>query len=414
MIWCATRPLCALPAAACLASVAYGATDLKSAVLDVAATVELTTIVRERADQRAPELTAEHAAALAAWRERYGITPAFDGLVAQTLGPRTWAEVQATLRERVRARVDAMLPPRLQPGSLASVLGRPDFDLQRHSAANLAVVRRHLASAAANERATDTTAAPRAPLAKGAQVAVTPPAGDRGPLAAAVDARAAVSCDLDIGADRIEGLYSIDTTDDIYGPFGMQQNFGARNVLLFRDGTAYREPAVPPACLDRGAARRKEPDRWGRWVMRGDAVHITWERPQGEREEIVPVGARVEALPAGTPLAGTIRHSVGASNPAAGVGGLQTREITFFADRRFEDGSSTSMAAPDAAGFATDTRRGRYQVTPYGLHLRYDDGRRDDLLAFVYTRDRRTGRIQSLYLGGRLVDAGPRGLTPGR
>jgi len=137
-------------------------------------------------------------------------------------------------------------------------------------------------------------------------------------------------------------------------------------LLLFRDGSARREPTVPPQDVDPKRSQVAEPESWGRWQAAGKVLQVQW--PNGRTDKYDhwwPMRPARE----GQTLSGRFDHTSG------GGGFIDSETFVFSADGRFQAGR---VAGGGSGGTAVHSRRvqaGRYRLGGHALELAFDDGR---------------------------------------
>jgi hypothetical protein len=226
--------------------------------------------------------------------------------------------------------------------------------------------------------------------------------------------------------DQVEGV--LVEWEQVYEITGLQ--YRESLYLLLKDGTAYRDPWVPPEDFDVAASRKLQPDRWLRWRRNGGSWEVRSGAKGGWRRLQANLG-----LPARRDerLARTFTHSSFANRGSLG-GSASQQFMSFGADGRYEEssyhiqgtgaaqagngytggssggssgkgswGSSSGSQGPDAGGTggtvttgATSTRdngahfRGSYSLDGWTAHFKADSGRSSRQL-FFFSESAREG-----------------------
>jgi hypothetical protein len=173
--------------------------------------------------------------------------------------------------------------------------------------------------------------------------------------------------------------------------------------LLLKDGTVHEGVPVPPQDMDVGLSRRKEPEKWGRWRKEGGTILVAWpDKPDEWRKTnasaVIP-GRAGQTLQGSWSLASTYSIPGGASSWAkwsvvlkpdgrfekfhsggASAGGVGTGSEVFTSTTYNDDGAVATAGGPNfSAGSQRKNanqgdRSGRYEVEPYAITLRFDNG----------------------------------------
>ncbi len=194
--------------------------------------------------------------------------------------------------------------------------------------------------------------------------------------------------------------------------------------LLLKDGTAHEDLPVPPQDMDVSLSRRMEPKTWGRWRKNGDTYSFTW--PDAPNEWRSVNGWAVEPGRRGQLLQGQWMKGASYSMPGASswaTWGVQLKPDgrfekfhsggaaagggaggTFTASRYGDDGAVTSTTGPNVAiGSGTPRRNGgdrtgRYEIEPYAITLRFDNGTVERQAFFISD-----GTQKMIWFGGTLL-----------
>ena len=173
--------------------------------------------------------------------------------------------------------------------------------------------------------------------------------------------------------------------------------------VLLKDGTIYDGLPVPPDQFDASTARRREPERWGRWKTANGKVLVAWPDAPGKWSPLVGVPAR----PGGATTRLEGRYGTGSSFVGIGASSWALWGVTFKGNRFvkdsrggsgnyssaplpgtlsvntvYDDDTSSTSAMGDGIVVASSnkidarrTRSGTYAVEGFTLVLKYDDGR---------------------------------------
>jgi hypothetical protein len=141
--------------------------------------------------------------------------------------------------------------------------------------------------------------------------------------------------------------------------------------LLLRGGAAIRNPRSAPEQIDIQTMRTSSPNNVGTWQIQGGELVLNFPGMQQPRR--VKPNKFYTAIPAraGESLTGKYRTVSGGGNSALGgnFSVISTGEYTFYADGRFERGSSTGVGGSGVAGRATGSDGGRYRLNGYTISL---------------------------------------------
>jgi len=136
-------------------------------------------------------------------------------------------------------------------------------------------------------------------------------------------------------------------------------------LLLFRDGSARRDPTAPPQDVDLKRSQAAEPDAWGRWQAAGKLLQVQW--PTGRTDKYDhwwPMRPARE----GQALSGRFDHTSG------GGGFIDSETFVFGADGRFEAGRVAGGSSGGTEVRSRRARTGRYRLGGHALELAFDDG----------------------------------------
>ncbi|MCU0647451.1 MAG: hypothetical protein MUF00_05620 [Gemmatimonadaceae bacterium] len=380
--------------------------DVTRAISAVGGTVLIARTLRDEIATRAPAAADSTRHAFERWLSRYELPADAESRLQEAFGASAWEQMQRTFDARLAPRVRRTVPLRVTGGTLRAILAQRDFDLAAKFGPELRMLREANVWAGSSSMASAAIDTARTPSdtawTSSRSGSARPPRGERGrSRSSAVTTIAAPG--RGVPDSMVAGLYWKDATRTMYGINGLEVYIGADLALLLTDGTAYRDPELAPAAIDLEQSRRTEVDRWGRWSRRGNDVIVRWTDGSGE----VNAGAPMTSLSVRGPLDGAFSRTTGGGNTMVGgsVAGVRTRGIRFSRDGRFAGSVSSAMASGNAAGGAARRDTGTYTLTPFGVRLRYDDGREEFPIAYVYTADKATGRLTSIMLGAALLMA---------
>lgn len=169
---------------------------------------------------------------------------------------------------------------------------------------------------------------------------------------------------------------------------------------LFQDGTAFSAiPGVALIDFDVKESRKREPKRWGRWKISGEALEVSWGDSPTKKQykkwfRLTPLadGARLSAAY----TAAGVASSSGLFESAFFTG---WKDLIFRPDGTFEQriGGSASLSGGygDVLSAKSNVRRGIYVVEGATLTFRFDDGKTSRASVFLSDKEGAT-----LFLNG--------------
>ncbi|MGC4054146.1 MAG: hypothetical protein QM757_34100 [Paludibaculum sp.] len=223
-----------------------------------------------------------------------------------------------------------------------------------------------------------------------------------------------------------------------YGATGASgYEFREEARLLLKDGSAYFGKRLAPESVDKDKSRQLEPQQWGQWRKAGDGFELRrqddygqpgqWERAEGKLLPRWRDGQRLDAtyttqsFSGSALLGGTYSRSsivfrpdgsferIGYSQSSSGT--LAQNSANFSSNAAsHSDGSGSSSTASGginggsgSSNIAVTNRsskdgsgnRGTYVLSDYGLQLRYDNGRVENLLCAAWNTE-----MKNLLIGG--------------
>ena len=163
--------------------------------------------------------------------------------------------------------------------------------------------------------------------------------------------------------------------------------------LLLNDGSLYSNPVISPYEFDVALSKQKEPQKWGKWKLNGNAITVTWParnkterweknwfwaRPAAGNEKIE--GAYVSVSPGGTSMGGNVMT-------------VSSKNILFNNSGRF------ALAGVSVAGNYTDygistsayskrDEAGSYALNGYSIELRFNNGTTMRRAFYFYPKDK--------------------------
>lgn len=151
--------------------------------------------------------------------------------------------------------------------------------------------------------------------------------------------------------------------------------------LLLKDGSILRNFYDSPYRIDVAASKRATPKNWGRWRRHGQALEVTWP---GKKPALWKTWFSTRAAAPNQTIEGRFQS-------ADGFGGGRTANfntVAFTADGRFSwaslKGGNTGAWLP---AYSEQRRAGRYELTGYSIHLRYNDGTVEEYAFCFYPKD---------------------------
>jgi hypothetical protein len=216
-----------------------------------------------------------------------------------------------------------------------------------------------------------------------------------------------VAPDKGADLDDIELVWVYSRADVIRGGFDVD------TLLLFEDGTAYKECLIPPNELDIDVSKRLEPDKWTEWRKHWGTYQMknkedgNWYDLEGGPGIKAPEGTQLSGkyLSAhGSPTFGASKHhiifndngrfemsSFSISSNSSSGGGMWTPYVgSAIISDKSGTSAATTVAGGNVGGGVSSARKdgskntGNYEVHDYTITLLHDNGwRHTELLLML-------------------------------
>lgn len=152
-------------------------------------------------------------------------------------------------------------------------------------------------------------------------------------------------------------------------------------VLILRDGTAYKNFAVPPAQLNVASLKKAAPSNAGRWTRTAKGFSVRFNGSKSASE--IKADLKVEPASAGQRLSGKFLTISGGGVPS-GVTVAASNVYNFSRDGRFSGARSGSAFGEGVAVSSNSTDAGTYSISGYELVLKYGNGTTERRLFYFY------------------------------
>lgn len=179
-----------------------------------------------------------------------------------------------------------------------------------------------------------------------------------------------------IGSSSVEDLVLRTVTR--YGLSGVYVTNAT--YLLLTDGSIFREPFANPYTLEVPAAKRSQPEEWGRWRRRGATLVVTWPGKDPTVWE-----NWFSTRPATTNLRLQGRYKSADSFGGDKVTNYNT--MSFERDGRFSWGSLKGGNTDWQPTYSNAERAGQYSFDRHSIRLTYNDGTIAEYAFGLYPKD---------------------------
>ncbi len=316
---------------------------LRKAALEVYAGYATAQLLRQIADECAPERREGHSKAFVAWEMNHKLR-GFDTLLTQQLSTPERAQLEQQAQSQLVPQLKNKFPNCVST-QLNALYESDSMNPGKGSrGASLSLVQTALAGGVV-------TTSPQAPN-------VAPPAAAQAPN----------NNNNNAGLAALEGVYLNQSTG--FGVGGMMTiEFDA--YAVFKDGSITSDITVLG-----GQSDARNSKKWGRWQRAGNGFSVTWN--SGKTSNLSG-STFYKTFPAnaGETLSGMYRSVGGGGNTALGGNTMvvDASNLTFFPDGRFEASSAKGGSAPGVATSARSASSGTYRLDGHTIEMRYGDGR---------------------------------------
>ena len=168
--------------------------------------------------------------------------------------------------------------------------------------------------------------------------------------------------------------------------------------LFFDNGTVVKNPVLPPHLLNLGARAIQE-GKWGRYIVAGEKVEITWDQKtkKGKIQTTTHDWNGSPALPASVDetLDGTFLSIGGGGNISLGgsSGVYKSDLISLTRDGRFAYSSSKGGSGSGITAFNNSDTAGTYELDGFNIRLKFNNGKITDQFFCFYSPEKRVMRV---------------------
>ncbi len=314
---------------------------LRKAALEVYAGYTAAQLLRQLADECAPERRDGHSKAFAAWETNHKLR-GFNTLLTQQLSTPERTQLEQQTQLQILPKLKNKFPDCVSV-QLSALYESDSMNPGKGSrGASLSLVQAALAGGAVS-------ASPQAPNV-------------------ASPAAAQIPNSRNAGLAALEGVYLNQSTG--FGVGGMMTiEFDA--YAVFKDGSITSDITVFG-----GQSSARNPKKWGRWQRAGNGFRVTWD--SGKTSDLSgSTFYKTFPASAGETLSGAYRSVGGGGNTAFGGSTMivDASNLNFFPDGRFEGSSAKGGSAPGVATSVRSASSGTYRLDGHTIEMRYGDGR---------------------------------------